>query len=119
MQPALAWTNMQQMFPRQCSISITAEGGTVSIDWPRRKLGAFFQEKYEWDLLAARSIWAFGPERQVTLHAQTLLSSFVPDMTHVHKNVAPALHPAQLCSRLAGHAFRLERSYCLLRAPTS
>lgn len=40
------------------------EGGTVSIDWPRRKLGAFFQEKYEWDLLAARSIWAFGPERQ-------------------------------------------------------
>ena len=27
-------------------------------------MGAFFQEKYEWDLLAARSIWAFGPERQ-------------------------------------------------------
>lgn len=40
------------------------EGGAVSIDWPRKKVGAFFQEKYEWDLLAARSIWAFGPERQ-------------------------------------------------------
>lgn len=36
----------------------------MSIDWPRKKVGAFFQEKYEWDLLAARSIWAFGPERQ-------------------------------------------------------
>jgi U5 small nuclear ribonucleoprotein component len=25
-------------------------------------LGEFFQTKYEWDLLAARSIWAFGPD---------------------------------------------------------
>jgi 116 kDa U5 small nuclear ribonucleoprotein component len=24
----------------------------------------FFQAKYDWDLLAARSIWAFGPDRQ-------------------------------------------------------
>lgn len=29
----------------------------------RKRLGEFFQTKYEWDLLAARSIWAFGPER--------------------------------------------------------
>lgn len=28
----------------------------------RKQLGDFFQTKYEWDLLAARSIWAFGPE---------------------------------------------------------
>ena len=28
----------------------------------RKKIGDFFQTKYEWDLLAARSIWAFGPE---------------------------------------------------------
>ncbi|KAK0073045.1 hypothetical protein PV326_013849 [Microctonus aethiopoides] len=27
-----------------------------------RKLGEFFQTKYDWDLLAARSIWAFGPD---------------------------------------------------------
>ncbi len=24
-------------------------------------MGEFFQSKYDWDLLAARSIWAFGP----------------------------------------------------------
>lgn len=40
------------------------EAGVVSIDWPRKKVGAFFQKKYDWDLLAARSIWAFGPQRQ-------------------------------------------------------
>jgi len=40
------------------------EAGTVSIDWPRKKLGDFFQANYDWDLLAARSIWAFGPDRQ-------------------------------------------------------
>ena len=38
--------------------------GIVDIGWPRKKLGDFFQQKYDWDLLAARSIWAFGPERQ-------------------------------------------------------
>lgn len=25
-------------------------------------MGEFFQTKYDWDLLAARSIWAFGPD---------------------------------------------------------
>ena len=28
----------------------------------RKKIGEFFQTKYDWDLLAARSIWAFGPD---------------------------------------------------------
>jgi len=28
----------------------------------RKRLGEFFQTKYDWDLLAARSIWAFGPD---------------------------------------------------------
>mmetsp|Transcript_35450 Transcript_35450/g.67878 ORF Transcript_35450/g.67878 Transcript_35450/m.67878 type:complete len:976 (+) Transcript_35450:63-2990(+) len=40
------------------------ESGAVNIDWPRKKLGDFFQANYDWDLLAARSIWAFGPDRQ-------------------------------------------------------
>jgi hypothetical protein len=69
------YTHMHGSALEQLEPCAATEGGTVSIDWPRRKLGAFFQEKYEWDLLAARSIWAFGPERQVCcedlcLHAQ-------------------------------------------------
>jgi len=34
----------------------------VSINWNKKRLGEFFQTKYDWDLLAARSIWAFGPD---------------------------------------------------------
>lgn len=34
----------------------------VQIGWNRRRIGEFFQTKYDWDLLAARSIWAFGPD---------------------------------------------------------
>lgn len=34
----------------------------VQIGWNKKRLGEFFQTKYDWDLLAARSIWAFGPD---------------------------------------------------------
>jgi hypothetical protein len=30
------------------------ECGAVSMEWSRKELGAFFQNKYDWDLLAAR-----------------------------------------------------------------
>lgn len=40
------------------------EAGVVAIDWPRKKLQDFFTTRYEWDLLAVRGLWAFGPDRQ-------------------------------------------------------
>ena len=36
----------------------------MDIGWPRRRLGEFFTSRYDWDVLAARSVWAFGPQRQ-------------------------------------------------------
>jgi len=30
--------------------------------WPSKKLGSYLQKHYNWDLLAARSVWAFGPD---------------------------------------------------------
>jgi hypothetical protein len=39
------------------------ENGAVDISWPRRRLGEFFTTRYDWDVLAARSVWAFGPQR--------------------------------------------------------
>lgn len=37
------------------------EVGKINIkDWDQKKLGRFFQKKYDWDLLSARSVWAFG-----------------------------------------------------------
>ena len=40
------------------------ESGAVDITWPRKRLGEFFTQNYDWDVLAARSVWAFGPSRQ-------------------------------------------------------
>lgn len=43
-------------------ISSDIESGAVRIRDPIRKTAKFFEEKHGWDKLAARSIWAFGPE---------------------------------------------------------
>eukprot|EP00040_Diaphanoeca_grandis_P038596 m.256846 g.256846 ORF g.256846 m.256846 type:complete len:980 (+) comp34757_c0_seq1:238-3177(+) len=37
------------------------ENEVVSIKWPQKKVGEFFRTKYDWDVLASRSVWSFGP----------------------------------------------------------
>lgn len=48
--------------PLEDGIAEDIEGGKVSIKDPIRRVGQFFEEKYDWDKLASRSIWAFGPD---------------------------------------------------------
>lgn len=48
--------------PLERGLAEDIEAEHVKISWNRKKIGEFFQKKYEWDLLAARSIWAFGPD---------------------------------------------------------
>lgn len=48
--------------PLQQEIAADIENEVVKIDWEPRKLSEHFRKKYDWDLLAARNIWAFGPE---------------------------------------------------------
>ncbi|RUS27799.1 hypothetical protein BC938DRAFT_482716 [Jimgerdemannia flammicorona] len=48
--------------PLEKGIAEDIEQGRVSIRWPAKQLGQFFQENYQWDVLAARNIWAFGPD---------------------------------------------------------
>ena len=43
-------------------ISNDIETGAVKIRDPIRKTAKFFEERHGWDKLAARSIWAFGPD---------------------------------------------------------
>ena len=43
-------------------ISEDIESGKVKIRDPIRKTANYFEETYGWDKLAARSIWAFGPD---------------------------------------------------------
>lgn len=50
--------------PLDQGIAEDIESGKVSIKSPTRVIGKFFEENYGWDLLASRSIWAFGPDDQ-------------------------------------------------------
>ncbi|KAL4977848.1 P-loop containing nucleoside triphosphate hydrolase protein [Aspergillus desertorum] len=50
--------------PLDDGIAEDIESGRVSIKDPIRKVARFFEEKYDWDKLAARSIWAFGPDER-------------------------------------------------------
>ena len=48
--------------PLEKGIAGDIESGRISIKMPPKSLGKHFQDKYQWDLLASRSIWAFGPD---------------------------------------------------------
>ena len=48
--------------PLDDGIAEDIEAGVVRIRQPIRQIAKFFEDKHEWDKLAARSIWAFGPE---------------------------------------------------------
>lgn len=65
------WFFLQIAEPLEKGLAEDIESGVVSLDWPRKRLGDFFQTKYDWDLLAARSIWAFGPDKQVRIPLST------------------------------------------------
>ncbi|PAV22709.1 P-loop containing nucleoside triphosphate hydrolase [Pyrrhoderma noxium] len=48
--------------PLERGIAEDLETGRVTMCMSAKERGTFFQEKYQWDLLASRSIWAFGPD---------------------------------------------------------
>lgn len=58
------------------------EREVVSLDQDKKVIGKFFQEKYDWDILASRNVWSFGPERQ---GANVLIDDTLPN--EVDKNL--------------------------------
>ncbi|KAI5122388.1 hypothetical protein M0805_004145 [Coniferiporia weirii] len=48
--------------PLDRGVAEDIETGRVTMRMAAKERGTFFQEKYQWDLLASRSIWAFGPD---------------------------------------------------------
>ncbi|KAA1471418.1 Calreticulin-domain-containing protein [Dentipellis sp. KUC8613] len=48
--------------PLERGIAEDIESGRVNWRMSPKERGKFFEEKYQWDLLASRSIWAFGPD---------------------------------------------------------
>ncbi|KAL7751862.1 U5 small nuclear ribonucleoprotein component [Sorochytrium milnesiophthora] len=48
--------------PLEKGIAEDIEARNISMAQPIRQVGDWFQSHYGWDILAARSIWAFGPD---------------------------------------------------------
>jgi U5 small nuclear ribonucleoprotein component len=48
--------------PLEKGLGEDIEKGKINLDWEQNRVSDFFTKNYDWDLLAARSIWAFGPD---------------------------------------------------------
>jgi 116 kDa U5 small nuclear ribonucleoprotein component len=46
--------------PMDDGLAEQLEAGLIDLKWDKKKVGRFFQTKYNWDLLSSRSVWAFG-----------------------------------------------------------
>jgi len=89
--------------PLEKGLAEDIENEVVQITWPRKRLGEFFQTKYDWDLLAARSIWAFGPDTtgpnilvDDTLPSEVCSSSSCCGYPYVSKGI-PSCFGAYVC----------------------
>lgn len=50
--------------PLETGLSSAIEREEIRLDMPKKTVQSFFQERFGYDLLAARSVWAFGPEER-------------------------------------------------------
>ncbi|GLD99120.1 hypothetical protein PINS_up007838 [Pythium insidiosum] len=48
--------------PLDSGLGADIETGAIKLDMGKKEIADFFQSKYKWDVLAARSVWAFGPD---------------------------------------------------------
>jgi U5 small nuclear ribonucleoprotein component len=48
--------------PLDKGLGLDTESKNVVLEWPKKHLAKFFTQKYDWDAVAARSVWAFGPD---------------------------------------------------------
>ncbi|CAE6423334.1 unnamed protein product, partial [Rhizoctonia solani] len=50
--------------PLERGLAEDIEGGKITMRMAPKDRGKILQERYQWDLLASRAVWAFGPEEQ-------------------------------------------------------
>ncbi|KAK8858507.1 hypothetical protein IAR55_002734 [Kwoniella newhampshirensis] len=61
--------------PLETGIANDIEAGRVTMKMTNKERGKFFESKYQWDVLASRNIWAFGPEEN---GANVLINDTLP-----------------------------------------
>lgn len=52
--------------PLKKNLDVDLENSLISLEANQQELDSFFGKRYDWDELACRSIWAFGPETNST-----------------------------------------------------
>ena len=65
--------------PLEGRLQADIEAGRVDLSWPRKRVAGFLSTNHGWDALAARSVWAFGPDAATGPNA--LLDDTLPDDT--------------------------------------
>lgn len=48
--------------PLDKGLASDIETGKIKLDAPKKTVSDFFKSNYDWDALAAKSVWAFGPD---------------------------------------------------------
>ncbi|KAI8906836.1 P-loop containing nucleoside triphosphate hydrolase protein [Gorgonomyces haynaldii] len=48
--------------PLEKGIAEDIETKKISYKWPQKQVAKYFTEKYDWDILSSRNVWAFGPD---------------------------------------------------------
>lgn len=76
--------------PLESGIAEDIESGRVTMRMSAKERGKHFEGKYQWDLLASRSIWAFGPDENGPniLVDDTLPSEVRPSVPSFFRRVA-------------------------------
>lgn len=85
--------------PLEKNLDIDLEEGRISLDADQRDIDKFFRRRYNWDDLACRSIWAFGPETNST---NILFNDTLPyevDSKLLHDVKAPIVQAFQWTTR--------------------
>lgn len=62
--------------PLDKSVAADIEAGNVVLEWGPKKVAKYMNQNHDWDLLAGRSIWAFGPEDN---GPNVLMDDTIPD----------------------------------------
>ncbi|KAF8711516.1 hypothetical protein AX14_013221 [Amanita brunnescens Koide BX004] len=101
--------------PLERGIAEDIETGRVNMRLSAKERGKFFEEKYQWDLLASRSIWAFGPDDNGpnillddTLPSQVDKKLLVTVKEHIKQGFQWGAREGPLCDEpMRGVKFRL------------
>jgi U5 small nuclear ribonucleoprotein component len=91
--------------PLERGIAEDIETGRVNMRMTVKERGKFFEEKYKWDLLASRSIWAFGPDEH---GPNALLDDTLPSQVSLNPSVVA--QSSQRAGRLTKSSLELSGS---------